>query len=225
MGGYVVLFQPRIRRRGGCLTKRQLLSLGCLLGSLVLGAAGTAAATGEPRWAETGTAHTDTLGGGQGLASRADGTLLYRGLASVPLELRLKGWNHVGDPSTGSTRARSSTTPSRPARRTGSGWCRASGATRTDSGLPIRFLNALTPHTNSVRGETSRPCSTPDGLEPARIPPKREVVVLAWLSLSTACIYHIQRSYRYRRRSPRLGHSTEPLRGDNSRYPYRQVTG
>ncbi|MDQ0597634.1 hypothetical protein QF037_001979 [Streptomyces canus] len=37
-------------------------------------------------------------GGGQGLASRADGTLLYRGLAAIPLDLRLKGWNHVGDP-------------------------------------------------------------------------------------------------------------------------------
>ncbi|WP_461077113.1 hypothetical protein [Streptomyces deserti] len=62
----------------------------------VLGA-GTASA-GEPRWVESGTAYTGTLGGGQGLASRADGSLLYRGLASIPLDLRAKGWNHVGDP-------------------------------------------------------------------------------------------------------------------------------
>ena len=57
-----------------------------------------ASASGVPRWTETGTAYTDTLGGGQGLASRADGSLLYRGLASIPLDLRVKGWNHVGDP-------------------------------------------------------------------------------------------------------------------------------
>ncbi|GCB44310.1 hypothetical protein SNL152K_1599 [Streptomyces sp. NL15-2K] len=52
----------------------------------------------EPSWAQTGTAYTDTLGGGQGLAGRADGSLLYRGLASIPLDLRIKGWNHIGDP-------------------------------------------------------------------------------------------------------------------------------
>ncbi|MGX1478813.1 UNVERIFIED_CONTAM: hypothetical protein RKD50_007621 [Streptomyces canus] len=33
-----------------------------------------------------------------GLASRADGSLWYRGLASIPLDLRVEGWNHVGDP-------------------------------------------------------------------------------------------------------------------------------
>ncbi|MDQ1049957.1 hypothetical protein QFZ76_008193 [Streptomyces sp. V4I2] len=37
-------------------------------------------------------------GGGQGLATRANGSLLYRGLVSIPLDLRIKGWNHVGDP-------------------------------------------------------------------------------------------------------------------------------
>lgn len=77
--------------------KRQLLTAACLLAALTLGA-GTASAAGAPRWAETGRTYTDTLGGGQGLASRADGSLLYRGLASIPLDLRIKGWNHVGDP-------------------------------------------------------------------------------------------------------------------------------
>ncbi|GAB2713344.1 hypothetical protein GCM10027072_01220 [Streptomyces bullii] len=67
------------------------------MGTFALGS-GTASAAGEPRWAETGTAYTGTLGGGQGLASRADGSLLYRGLASIPLDLRVKGWNHIGDP-------------------------------------------------------------------------------------------------------------------------------
>jgi hypothetical protein len=67
------------------------------LAALALGA-GTASAAGAPRWAETGRTYTDTLGGGQGLATRADGSLLYRGLASIPLDLRIKGWNHVGDP-------------------------------------------------------------------------------------------------------------------------------
>ncbi|WLW50906.1 hypothetical protein [Streptomyces sp. YU58] len=77
--------------------KRHLLAPACLLGALAL-SAGTASAAGDPQWIETGTAYTDTLGGGQGLASRADGGLLYRGLASIPLDLRFKGWNHIGDP-------------------------------------------------------------------------------------------------------------------------------
>lgn len=62
-----------------------------------LGAAASSAAA-EPVWQETGTAYVESLSGGQGLASRADGSLLYRGLASIPLDLHLKGWNHVGDP-------------------------------------------------------------------------------------------------------------------------------
>ncbi|WP_217239213.1 hypothetical protein [Streptomyces sp. AC555_RSS877] len=77
--------------------KRQLVALAGLLGACALGV-GTASAAGAPSWEETGTAYTDTLGGGQGLASRADGSLLYRGLASIPLDLRVKGWNHIGDP-------------------------------------------------------------------------------------------------------------------------------
>ncbi|MGW1721693.1 hypothetical protein ACWCQK_02010 [Streptomyces sp. NPDC002306] len=77
--------------------KRQLVISAALLGALSTGAV-PALAAGAPHWAQTGTAYTDTLGGGQGLASRADGSLLYRGLASIPLDLRIKGWNHVGDP-------------------------------------------------------------------------------------------------------------------------------
>ncbi|WP_405824297.1 hypothetical protein OG241_45120 [Streptomyces sp. NBC_01390] len=80
--------------------KRQLLSLSALLGlagALALGGGGTASAA-DPQWTETGSAQVDSLGGGQGLASRADGTLLYRGLASIPLDLRIAGWNHIGDP-------------------------------------------------------------------------------------------------------------------------------
>lgn len=77
--------------------RRHLVTPVCLLGALALGA-GTASAAGDPQWAETGTAYTDTLGGGQGLAARADGSLLYRGLADIPLGLRIKGWNHIGDP-------------------------------------------------------------------------------------------------------------------------------
>ncbi|WP_329335487.1 hypothetical protein OG252_10640 [Streptomyces sp. NBC_01352] len=77
--------------------KRQLLTLAALLGTLTLGVS-TASAAGDPHWEQTGTAYTDTLGGGQGLASRADGSLLYRGPATIPLDLRIKGWNHVGDP-------------------------------------------------------------------------------------------------------------------------------
>lgn len=77
--------------------KRRLVALSCLLTAFALGA-GISSAAGDPQWAETGTARTDTLGGGQGLASRADGSLLHRGLSSIPLGLRVEGWNHIGDP-------------------------------------------------------------------------------------------------------------------------------
>ncbi|GGJ50918.1 hypothetical protein [Streptomyces brasiliensis] len=77
--------------------RRTFVTLAALLGALVLGAP-SAFAADEPQWVRTGTSYTDTPGGGQGLASRADGSLLYRGLLDIPLDLRIKGWNHVGDP-------------------------------------------------------------------------------------------------------------------------------
>ncbi|UXY31115.1 hypothetical protein [Streptomyces sp. HUAS TT20] len=78
--------------------KRQLVALTALAAAVALGSPNAFAASGEPHWEQTGTSYTDTLGGGQGLASRADGSLLYRGLLDIPLDLRFKGWNHVGDP-------------------------------------------------------------------------------------------------------------------------------
>lgn len=78
--------------------KRHLLSLAGLLGAFSVGLSTSAAAAGAPVWTETGTSYVDTLSSGQGLASRADGSLLHRGLVTVPLVLRIKGWNHVGDP-------------------------------------------------------------------------------------------------------------------------------
>ncbi|MEV3859010.1 hypothetical protein AB0J38_32430 [Streptomyces sp. NPDC050095] len=78
-------------------TRRQLLTLTALTGALTLGA-GAASATAAPSWTETGTSYVNSLTGSQGLASRADGSLVRRGLASVPLDLRIAGWTHVGDP-------------------------------------------------------------------------------------------------------------------------------
>ncbi|MGD6742050.1 hypothetical protein ACOKM3_09450 [Streptomyces sp. BH106] len=75
--------------------RRSALTLATALGALTLGATTASAA---PTWTETGTAHVNSLTGSQGLASRADGTLVYRGLGSVPLSLRVAGWTHVGDP-------------------------------------------------------------------------------------------------------------------------------
>ncbi|MGY0490543.1 hypothetical protein [Streptomyces sp. WG-D5] len=77
--------------------RRAALTLATTLGVLALGATTASAA---PTWTETGTTHVNSLTGSQGLASRADGTLLYRGLASIPLALRAAGWSHVGDPDT-----------------------------------------------------------------------------------------------------------------------------
>ncbi|WP_425827315.1 hypothetical protein [Streptomyces fractus] len=75
--------------------RRSALTLATALGALTLGATTASAA---PTWTETGTSHVNSLTGSQGLASRADGTLLYRGLGSIPLSLRVAGWTHVGDP-------------------------------------------------------------------------------------------------------------------------------
>ncbi|MFD8567853.1 hypothetical protein [Streptomyces sp. NPDC059639] len=69
----------------------------CATAALTFSAAGAASAA-EPTWTETGTSYVNSLTGSQGLASRADGSLLHRGLASVPLSLRIAGWSHVGDP-------------------------------------------------------------------------------------------------------------------------------
>ncbi|MCS0599909.1 hypothetical protein NX794_01435 [Streptomyces sp. LP11] len=78
--------------------KRQLTAAAALAAALVC-VAGTSATASEPdHWTASGTSYTDTLGGGQGLATRADGSVLYRGLLDIPLDLRVKGWNHVGDP-------------------------------------------------------------------------------------------------------------------------------
>src|SRR3954471_9909924 len=93
----MVLFHPHLRRPGRYLMKRQLTVLAALLGALTLGVSTSSAAV-STTWAETGTAYTDSLGGGEGVASRADGSLLYRGPASIPLDLRIQGWNHIGDP-------------------------------------------------------------------------------------------------------------------------------
>jgi hypothetical protein len=79
------------------MMKRQLFALAASTAAFTLATTVPSVAAG-PAWQETGTGYTDTLGGGQGLASRADGSLLYRGLADIPLDLRIKGWNHVGDP-------------------------------------------------------------------------------------------------------------------------------
>ncbi|MFI6350068.1 hypothetical protein [Streptomyces sp. NPDC050560] len=70
-----------------------------LLGAAALTAVCAAAAFADPSgWVRTGSSTVNSLTGGEGLATYDDGSLLYRGLASIPLELRVKGWNHVGDP-------------------------------------------------------------------------------------------------------------------------------
>ncbi|MEU1023442.1 hypothetical protein ABZ366_15415 [Streptomyces sp. NPDC005904] len=66
--------------------------------AVTTGGAASAASASPGGWQASGTSYVNSLTGGQGLASRADGTLLYRGLGSVPLDLRVKGWGHIGDP-------------------------------------------------------------------------------------------------------------------------------
>lgn len=71
-----------------------------LLATAALTAVGTSTARADSPggWVADGHSTVNSLTGGEGVASRADGSLLTRGLGSVPLRLRVAGWNHVGDP-------------------------------------------------------------------------------------------------------------------------------
>ncbi|WP_232792320.1 hypothetical protein [Actinacidiphila yeochonensis] len=84
------------------MTAHALLSRAALTlaAAAALVAAGTTAshAAAPAGWTAAGSSTVDSLTGGEGIATRADGSLLTRGLGSVPLRLRVQGWNHVGDP-------------------------------------------------------------------------------------------------------------------------------
>lgn len=71
-----------------------------LLATAAFAAVGTATAHADSPggWVSSGNTTVNSLTGGEGIASRADGSLLTRGLGSIPLRLRVAGWNHVGDP-------------------------------------------------------------------------------------------------------------------------------
>jgi hypothetical protein len=72
-----------------------------LLATAAATALGTATARADDSpggWVRAGSTTVNSLTGGEGIATRADGSLLTRGLGSVPLRLRTAGWNHVGDP-------------------------------------------------------------------------------------------------------------------------------
>ncbi|QWF83574.1 hypothetical protein [Amycolatopsis sp. CA-230715] len=65
---------------------------------LVLGAPAASAAEG---WVTVGSDRARPLDESQGLATvvRPGGTTIrYTGIGTIPLDLRVKGWNHVGDP-------------------------------------------------------------------------------------------------------------------------------
>lgn len=67
--------------------------------ALTLAAGTTARADSPGGWVPSGSPSTvNSLTGGEGIASQADGSLLYRGLGSIPVTQRIEGWNHVGDP-------------------------------------------------------------------------------------------------------------------------------
>ncbi|MFH8607232.1 hypothetical protein ACH4D5_07070 [Streptomyces sp. NPDC018029] len=80
------------------LWKASTALLGTVALAVMTGGAASAAPASPGGWQESGTLYVNSLTGSQGLASRADGSLLYRGLGSIPLDLRAKGWGHIGDP-------------------------------------------------------------------------------------------------------------------------------
>lgn len=79
-------------------TLRRAAVLAVATAALAAAGSATARADSPGGWQRAGDTTVGSLTGGQGLATRADGSLLTRGLASIPLRLRIAGWNHVGDP-------------------------------------------------------------------------------------------------------------------------------
>jgi hypothetical protein len=93
---------PSAARHSAATTGRVLLrraAIAVFLGATALTASGcVGTASAASTWTQTGTSTVDSLTGAEGLASEANGTILHRGLSSIPVKLRLQGWNHVGDP-------------------------------------------------------------------------------------------------------------------------------
>jgi hypothetical protein len=79
-------------------TRRRAATALIAAAALAAVGASTAHADSPGGWRATGSTTVNSLTGGEGIASRADGSLLTRGLGSIPLGLRIAGWNHVGDP-------------------------------------------------------------------------------------------------------------------------------
>jgi hypothetical protein len=76
---------------------RRAAALVLATAALTAASAATAQADSPGGWVQTGSTTISSLTGGEGIASQADGSLLTRGLLSIPLGLRIAGWNHVGD--------------------------------------------------------------------------------------------------------------------------------
>ncbi|SFE08025.1 hypothetical protein SAMN05216251_101435 [Actinacidiphila alni] len=81
----------------GALSRR---AAALLLATAALAAVGTSTAHADSPggWTAAGSSTLSTLTAGEGIATRADGSVLTRGLGSIPLRLRVAGWNHIGDP-------------------------------------------------------------------------------------------------------------------------------
>jgi len=78
--------------------RRRAAALVLATAALTAASGATAQADSPGGWVQTGSTTISSLTGGEGIASQADGSLLTRGLLSIPLGLRIAGWNHVGDP-------------------------------------------------------------------------------------------------------------------------------
>jgi hypothetical protein len=82
------------------VTAQRRRATALLIATAALTALGTATAHADSPggWVRTGSSTVNSVTGGEGIATRADGSLLTRGLGSIPLSLRAAGWNHIGDP-------------------------------------------------------------------------------------------------------------------------------
>jgi hypothetical protein len=75
------------------------LAIALTAGAVLTLPLGTTASADSPGgWVANGSTSVPSLTGGEGVATRSDGTVLTRGLGSIPITERFEGWNHVGDP-------------------------------------------------------------------------------------------------------------------------------
>jgi len=82
--------------------RKKAMGIALLTAGIVAATAGTASASAAPAaiagWTLNSSSVVTTATGGEGLTTVAGGWVHYAGLLTIPLQQRLEGWAHIGDP-------------------------------------------------------------------------------------------------------------------------------